>query len=86
LHTAARHAANIARPSDKVIDWDLRADLQRKASGKSTNGRLEFAQLLKATVVVTKFDQLVRSSRDLHNIIHELEGSFMSSKASPVAS
>jgi DNA invertase Pin-like site-specific DNA recombinase len=49
-----------------------------KASGKSTNGRPEFAKLMKAllpgdTVVVTKLDRLARSSRDLHNIIHELK-------------
>ncbi len=45
-----------------------------KASGKSTNGRPEFAKLLKAllpgdAVVVTKLDRLARSSRDLHNIL-----------------
>jgi DNA invertase Pin-like site-specific DNA recombinase len=50
-----------------------------KASGKSTNGRPEFGKLLKAllpgdTVVVTKLDRLARSSRDLHNIVHELDG------------
>src|SRR5215475_16726 len=49
-----------------------------KASGKSTNGRREFEKLMKAllpgdTVVVTKLDRLARSSRDLHNIIHELQ-------------
>ena len=49
-----------------------------KASGKSTNGRPEFAKLLKAllpgdTVVVTKLDRLARSSRDLHNILHEMK-------------
>jgi DNA invertase Pin-like site-specific DNA recombinase len=49
-----------------------------KASGKSTNGRPEFTKLLKAllpgdTVVVTKLDRLARSSRDLHNILHQLE-------------
>ena len=50
-----------------------------KQSGKSTNGRPEFAKLMKALlpgdmVVVTKLDRLARSSRDLHNILHELEG------------
>jgi DNA invertase Pin-like site-specific DNA recombinase len=50
-----------------------------KASGKSTDGRPEFKKLLKAllpgdVVVVTKLDRLARSSRDLHNILHELEG------------
>ena len=39
----------------------------------------KFAKLQKAllpgdTVVVTKLDRLARSSRDLHNIVHELEG------------
>lgn len=50
-----------------------------KASGKSTDGRPEFAKLQKVllpgdTVVVTKLDRLARSSRDLHNIVHELDG------------
>jgi DNA invertase Pin-like site-specific DNA recombinase len=50
-----------------------------KASGKSTNGRKEFDKLMKDllpgdTVVVTKLDRLARSSRDLHNILHELQG------------
>ena len=49
-----------------------------KASGKSTNGRHEFDKLLKAlvpgdAVVVTKLDRLARSSRDLQNILHELQ-------------
>jgi DNA invertase Pin-like site-specific DNA recombinase len=50
-----------------------------KQSGKSRDGRPEFAKLMRAllpgdTVVVTKLDRLVRSSRDLHNILHELDG------------
>jgi DNA invertase Pin-like site-specific DNA recombinase len=50
-----------------------------KQSGKSTNGRKEFDRLLKAlapgdVVYVTKLDRLARSSRDLHNIIHDLDG------------
>jgi DNA invertase Pin-like site-specific DNA recombinase len=49
-----------------------------KASGKSTNGRREFDKLMKVllpgdTVVVSKLDRLARSSRDLHNILHELQ-------------
>src|SRR5580704_14288286 len=49
-----------------------------KVSGKSTNGRTEFSRLMRAlksgdTVVVTKLDRLARSSRDLHNILHDLE-------------
>jgi DNA invertase Pin-like site-specific DNA recombinase len=48
-----------------------------KASGKSTNGRPEFAKLMKAlapgdVVVVCKLDRLARSSRDLHNILGDL--------------
>ena len=49
-----------------------------KASGKSTNGRPEFAKLMKAlkhgdVVTVVKLDRLARSSRDLQNILHELQ-------------
>ena len=49
-----------------------------KASGKSTSGRREFDKLMRAllpgdTVMVTRLDRLARSSRDLHNILHELE-------------
>jgi DNA invertase Pin-like site-specific DNA recombinase len=48
-----------------------------KASGKSRDGRQEFNKLMRAlapgdTVVVTKLDRLARSSRDLHNILHDL--------------
>jgi len=50
-----------------------------KVSAKSTDGRREFEKLMKVlvpgdTVVVTKLDRLARSSRDLHNILHELKG------------
>jgi DNA invertase Pin-like site-specific DNA recombinase len=49
-----------------------------KVSGKSTNGRTEFKRLMRAlkpgdTVVVTKLDRLARSSRDLLNILHDLD-------------
>jgi DNA invertase Pin-like site-specific DNA recombinase len=49
-----------------------------KASGKSTNERPEFAKLMKAlqqgdVVNVVKLDRLARSSRDLQNILHELQ-------------
>jgi len=49
-----------------------------KVSGKSTDGRTEFKRMMRAlnpgdTVVVTKLDRLARSSRDLHNILHEFE-------------
>ena len=48
-----------------------------KASGKSTGGRREFEKLKRVllpgdAVVVTKLDRLARSSRDLHNILHDL--------------
>jgi DNA invertase Pin-like site-specific DNA recombinase len=50
---------------------------REKVSGKSTNGRREFEKLIRAlapgdVVLVTKLDRLARSSRDLHNILHEL--------------
>jgi DNA invertase Pin-like site-specific DNA recombinase len=49
-----------------------------KASGKSTLGRKEFDRLIRSLVpgdivCVTKLDRLARSSRDLHNILHELQ-------------
>jgi DNA invertase Pin-like site-specific DNA recombinase len=63
--------------------WPLKAAgcekiYSEKQSGKSINGRPEFAKLLKTllpgdTVVVTKLDRLARSSRDLHNILHEMK-------------
>jgi DNA invertase Pin-like site-specific DNA recombinase len=77
-----------ARVSSKAQDYTAQVEalkaagceriFRERASGKSTNGRPEFARLLKAllpgdTVVVTKLDRLARSSRDLQNILHELE-------------
>jgi DNA invertase Pin-like site-specific DNA recombinase len=49
-----------------------------KRSGKSRDGRPEFAKLMKAllpgdTVVVTKLDRLARSAVDLMNIVAELK-------------
>ena len=49
-----------------------------KASGKTIKGRPEFGKLLKAlnegdVFVVAKLDRLARSSRDLQNILHELQ-------------
>jgi DNA invertase Pin-like site-specific DNA recombinase len=51
---------------------------QEARSGKSAKDRPEFNKLMKVllpgdTVVVTKLDRLARSSRDLHNILHDLE-------------
>src|SRR5215470_2611639 len=77
-----------ARVSSKAQDHAAQVDALKaagceriyseKASAKSTDGRPEFRKLLKALVpgdivVVTKLDRLARSSRDLHNILHELE-------------
>jgi DNA invertase Pin-like site-specific DNA recombinase len=77
-----------ARVSTSKQDYALQIDALKaagcttifteKVSGKSTDGRREFAKLMKAlvpgdTVVVTKLDRLARSSRDLQNIVHELE-------------
>jgi DNA invertase Pin-like site-specific DNA recombinase len=49
-----------------------------KASGKSADGRPQFRKLMREVlpgdvVLVTKLDRLARSSRDLHNILHELD-------------
>ncbi len=49
-----------------------------KASAKSTDGRPQFKKLMKAllpgdVVVVTKLDRLARSTRDLANILHQLD-------------
>ena len=48
-----------------------------KLSAKGGNVRREFERLKKAllpgdVIVVTKLDRLVRSSRDLHNVLHEM--------------
>jgi DNA invertase Pin-like site-specific DNA recombinase len=78
-----------ARVSSKAQDYEAQVEALKaagcekiyseKQSGKSTDGRREFEKLMKAllpgdTVYVTKLDRLARSSRDLHNIIHELDG------------
>ena len=49
-----------------------------KKSAKTAAARPEFNKLMRAlvpgdTIVVTKLDRLVRSSRDLHNVLHELQ-------------
>ena len=76
-----------ARVSSKGQDYTAQAEALKaagcekiyseKQSGKSRDARPEFGKLMKAllpgdTVVVTKLDRLARSSRDLHNILHEL--------------
>ena len=69
-------------------DYDLQVEalkaagceriFSEKRSGKSTDGRREFSKLMRAlvpgdVVVVTRLDRLARSSRDLLNIVHDLE-------------
>jgi len=78
-----------ARVSSKAQDYTAQVEALKaagcekiyseKQSGKSRDGRPEFGKLMKAllpgdTVVVTKLDRLARSSRDLHNILFELDG------------
>jgi DNA invertase Pin-like site-specific DNA recombinase len=77
-----------ARVSSKTQDYAAQVDalnaagcgriFSEKRSGKSAKDRQEFNKLMKVllpgdTVVVTKLDRLARSSRDLHNILHELQ-------------
>jgi DNA invertase Pin-like site-specific DNA recombinase len=50
----------------------------QRSTSQHTNGRPEFGKLMKAllpgdAVAVTNLDRLARSSRDLHNIIGELQ-------------
>ena len=76
-----------ARVSSNTQDYAAQVDalkaagceriFSEKVSGKSTNGRREFDKLMRALVpgdivVVAKLDRLARSSRDLHNILHDL--------------
>jgi DNA invertase Pin-like site-specific DNA recombinase len=76
-----------ARVSSNTQDYATQVDalkaagceriFSEKASGRSTNGRREFDKLMRAlapgdVVTVTKLDRLARSSRDLHNILHDL--------------
>ena len=77
-----------ARVSSKTQDYSAQVDalkaagceriFSEKRSGKSAKDRPEFGKLMRAlvpgdTVVVSKLDRLARSSRDLHNILHELQ-------------
>jgi DNA invertase Pin-like site-specific DNA recombinase len=83
-----RMRCGYARVSSKTQDYEAQVEalkaagceriFSEKQSGKSRNGRPEFAKLMKAllpgdTVVVVKLDRLARSSRNLQNILHELE-------------
>jgi DNA invertase Pin-like site-specific DNA recombinase len=77
-----------ARVSSHTQDYNGQVDalkaagceriFREKASGKSTDGRPELARLIKALepgdiVTITKLDRIARSSRDLHNIVGELQ-------------
>ena len=77
-----------ARVSSRTQDYSAQVDalkaagcdriFSEKRSGKSAKDRPEFNKLMRAlvpgdTVVVSKLDRLARSSRDLHNILHELQ-------------
>ena len=77
-----------ARVSSATQDYSAQVDalkaagcqriFSEKRSGKSAKDRPEFGKLMRAlvpgdTVVVSKLDRLARSSRDLHNILHELQ-------------
>jgi DNA invertase Pin-like site-specific DNA recombinase len=77
-----------ARVSSKAQDYTAQVEalkaagceriFSEKMSGKSTTGRREFDKLMKAllpgdVVVVVKLDRLARSTRDLHNILHDLD-------------
>jgi DNA invertase Pin-like site-specific DNA recombinase len=78
----------MSRVSTKKQDYELQVKALRdagcekifseKQSGKSLDGRPEFKKLMKSllpgdTVVVTRLDRLARSTRDMLNIMAELE-------------
>ena len=77
-----------ARVSSKAQDYQGQVDALKaagcekiyseKVSGKNTKDRREFNKLMKALlpgdiVYVSKLDRLARSTRDLHNILHEID-------------
>jgi DNA invertase Pin-like site-specific DNA recombinase len=77
-----------ARVSSRTQDYSAQVDalkaagceqiFSEKKSGKSAKDRPEFSKLMRAlvpgdTVLVSKLDRLARSSRDLHNILHEVQ-------------
>jgi DNA invertase Pin-like site-specific DNA recombinase len=77
-----------ARVSSNTQDYQAQVDalkaagceriFSEKASAKSRNGRREFDKLMRAllpgdVVTVVKLDRLARSTRDLHNILHDLD-------------
>jgi DNA invertase Pin-like site-specific DNA recombinase len=77
-----------ARVSSKTQDYQAQIEslkaagcekiYSEKKTAKTASVRREFDRLMKAMlpgdiVVVTRLDRLVRSSRDLHNVLHELD-------------
>ena len=77
-----------ARVSSKTQDFSTQVEVLKaagcerifseKKSGKSAKDRPEFTKLMRTlvpgdTIVVSKLDRLARSSRDLHNILHEIQ-------------
>jgi DNA invertase Pin-like site-specific DNA recombinase len=79
-----------ARVSSRAQDYQGQVDALKaagcekiyseKVSGKNTRDRRQFDRLMKAllpgdVVIVAKLDRLARSSRDLHNILHQLDES-----------
>jgi len=77
-----------ARVSSRSQDYSAQVDalkaagcgriFSEKRSGKSATDRPEFNKLMRTLVpgdiiVVCKLDRLARSSRDLHNILHEVQ-------------
>jgi DNA invertase Pin-like site-specific DNA recombinase len=77
-----------ARVSSKTQDYTAQVEalkaagcdqiFSEKRSGKSAKDRPEFSKLMRAlmpgdTIVVSKLDRLARSTRDLHNVLHDLQ-------------
>jgi DNA invertase Pin-like site-specific DNA recombinase len=77
-----------ARVSSRTQDYSAQVDalkaagceriFSEKRSGKTATDRPEFNKLMRTlvpgdTIVVSKLDRLARSSRDLHNILHEVQ-------------
>jgi DNA invertase Pin-like site-specific DNA recombinase len=77
-----------ARVSSKTQDYQSQVEALKaagceriyseKISGKTVDDRKQFKRLMKDllpgdVVMVAKLDRLARSSRDLHNIVHELQ-------------
>src|SRR6476469_3103145 len=76
-----------ARVSSKTQDYSAQVEVLKaagcerifseKKSGESAKDRPEFTKLMRTlvpgdTIVESKLDRLARSTRDLHNILHEL--------------